>query len=307
MLVRREAILFDAESTYRDATVPDLAQDCVFCFDAQWSNDAKTLQRQGPSDTLASFQSVYGGRTATMTFKVELKGKGAAGGTPEFDKLLQCCGMTKTVDAGVSVTYTTRTASIPSGALYYYQDGKLKVMRGVRGNAKFVLQAREYGYIEFTMHGHPDAEIDSAMIDPVYDAVLPPQVVGGAVAIGGTAIEVTKLEIDLGNEIAKPMSINEDNGVGQIRIASRDVTGNIDPESVLVATEPFEGDWTSSNSQAFTTVAIGATAGNIYTITAPAIYYKDLQEGDREGIRTQEITCGFAESSGNDEISIAFT
>ena len=73
MLVRREAILFELESTYRDSTTAD-ASDAVFVFDANWSNEAKTLQRQGPSDTLASFQTVYGGRTATVTFKCELKG-----------------------------------------------------------------------------------------------------------------------------------------------------------------------------------------------------------------------------------------
>jgi len=306
MLVRREAILFELETTYRDSTTAD-ASDAVFVFDANWSNEAKTLQRQGPSDTLASFQSVYGGRTATVTFKCELKGNGTPGGSPEFGKLLQACGMGKATVADTSVTYNPETSDPDSGVLYYYQDGKLKRMRGVRGNAKFVMEAREYGYIEFTMQGHPDAEVDSGIIDPSYSTILPPQVVNGAVAIGGTEIEVTKVEIDLGNQIAKPLSINETNGVGEIRIASRDVSGTIDPESVLVATQPFESDWTSSNTKAFTTGAIGSTAGNIYTITAPAIYYKDLQEGEREGIRTQEIQTGFAESSGDDEISIVFT
>lgn len=306
MLVRREAILFELETTYRDSTTATAA-DAVFVFDQNWSNEAKTLQRQGPSDTLASFQTVYGGRTATVSFKCELKGSGTAGTAPEVSKLLQACGMSETIDAGVSVTYKPDTTAIPSGVLYYYQDGKLKIMRGVRGNAKFILEAREYGVIEFTMTGHPVAETDTAIVDPTYSSVIPPQVVGGAVAIGGTSVEVTKVEIDLTNEIAKPLSINEANGVGEIRIASRDVSGMIDPESVLVATNAFESDWTSNATNTFTTGAIGSTAGNIYTITSSNIYYKDIQEGEREGIRTQEIQVGFAESSGDDEISLVFT
>lgn len=306
MLIRREAILFELESTYRDSTTAD-ASDAVFVFDVNWSNEAKTLQRQGPSDTLASFQTVYGGRTASVTFKVELKGSGTAGDAPEFGKLLQACGMSETIAASTSVTYAPDTTSIPSGVLYYYQDGKLKIMRGVRGNAKFVLEAREYGMIEFTMTGHPVAETDAAIVNPMYSSVIPPQVVGGAVAIGGTSVEVTKVEIDLTNEIAQPLSINEANGVGEIRIASRDVSGTIDPESELVATNPFESDWTSNSTNAFTTGAIGGTAGNIYTITSSNLYYKDIQEGEREGIRTQDIQIGFAESSGDDEISLVFT
>ena len=306
MLVRREAILFELESSYRDSTTAD-ASDAVFVFDQSWQNEAKTLQRQGPSDTLASFQTVYGGRTATISFKVELKGSGAAGTAPEFSKLLQCCGISETISAGVSVTYKPDTTAIPSGVLYYYQDGKLRIMRGVRGNAKFVLQAREYGHIEFTMTGHPIAETDTAIVDPTYSAVIPPQVVGGAVAVGGTSIEVTKVEIDLTNEIAKPESINEANGVGEIRIASRDVSGMIDPEGELVATRPFEADWESNTTRSFTTGAIGSTAGNIYTITSAAMYLKDLQDSDREGIRTNDIQVGFKESSGDDEISLVFT
>ena len=306
MLIRREAILFELESTYRDSSTAD-ESDAVFVFDQSWSNEAKTLQRQGPSDTLASFQTVYGGRTATITFKVELKGSGAAGTVPKFAKLLQACGMSETIVADTSVTYKPDTTAIPSGVLYYYQDGKRRIMRGVRGNAKFVLQAREYGYIEFTMTGHPDAETDTAMIDPTYSTVIPEQVVGGGISVGGTLIDVTKVEIDLGNEISKPESINAANGVGEIRIASRDVSGMIDPEAVLVATRPFEADWTSNTTRSFTTGAIGDTAGNIYTITAASMYLKDIQDGEREGIRTNEIQVGFSESSGDDEISLILT
>jgi len=306
MLVRREAILFELEGSYRDSSTAD-ASDAVFVFDQSWSNEAKTLQRQGPSDTLASFQTVYGGRTATISFKVELKGSGSTGAAPEFSKLLQCCGMSETIDPGVSVTYKPDTTAIPSGVLYYYQDGKLRIMRGVRGNAKFVLQAREYGHIEFTMTGHPVAESDTAIVDPTYSAIIPPQVVGGAVAVGGASIEVTKVEIDLTNEIAKPESINETNGVGEIRIAFRDVSGMIDPEGVLVATRPFESDWESNTTRAFTTGAIGDTAGNIYTISSAAMYLKDLQDSEREGIRTNDIQVGFSETTGDDEISIIFT
>ncbi len=306
MLVRREAILFELETTYRDSTTAD-ASDAVFVFDQNWSNEAKVLQRQGPSDTLASFRSLHSGRIATISFKVELKGSGTPGDAPEFSKLLQCCGMSETISAGTSVTYMPDTTSIPSGVLYYYQDGKLRIMRGVRGNAKFVMQAREYGYIEFTMTGHPGAETDSPIINPSYSSITPPQVVAGSVSIGGTSIELTKIEIDLTNEIAKPDSINSSTGVGEVRISSRDVTGTIDPEAELVAYHPFENDWSSNTGRAFASGAIGGSSGNIYAFNAPIMYIKDIQDGDREGIRTNEIQVGFAENVGDDEISLVFT
>jgi hypothetical protein len=58
---------------------------------------------------------------------------------------------------------------------------------------------------------------------------------------------------------------------------------------------------------ALTTGAIGGTAGNILTVTMPALSYREAAPGDREGVRTMEMSYGAAESSGDDEVSLAFT
>lgn len=309
MLIRKELIAFELETTYRDATTPDV-NDAVFCYDISWSNESKTLERQGPSNSLATFRSTYGGRTATLSFKVEMKGSGTAGVAPEYDKLLKVCGFDSAIVADTSVTYKPETytsSTFPSSAIYYYQDGRLKALRGVRGNVKFMLSAQEYGHMEFEFHGHPDNDIDAGLLNPAYATQLPPQFVGSNLNFASAPLAATKLEIDLSNEIIKPLDTRAANGIGEIRIGSRNPTATVDPEAVVPTANPIYTSWTTNASGALDTGVIGSTAGNRFQITMPAAYIRDIQESERDGLRTQDITFGLAESSEDDEISFILT
>ena len=54
-------------------------------------------------------------------------------------------------------------------------------------------------------------------------------------------------------------------------------------------------------------IAIGATAGNICTITAPKAQYTKITEGARDGIAIFNIDGKFNGNAGNDELVLAFT
>lgn len=307
MLVRREAILFEFASNYRADALPTDA-DAVFVENIQWSNEPKLLERKGPKDTLGKRQYCFGGRTASISFDVELKGSGTLGLAPEFGKLLQICGMSQAIVADTSVTYKPLSTGIPHGSLYYYQDGKLKKLHGCRGEVKFDLAAQEFGKAMFTIYGHPDLDIDAAMIDPTYQSVgCPPQFVNANFLINGFAAEISKIEIDLGNVVAKPLSVRTANGVGELRINDRDVKGSIDPENVINTSQNFYSDLENDSVGAFDTGLVGTTAGNRWRITAPRASYRNISEGEREQVRTLAIELGFSEQNGDDEISLVFT
>lgn len=310
MLVRREAILFALESSYRTAATPGIS-DAVFVENISFSSDSKSLERKGPKDTLGTRQPIYGGRTDTISFDIELKGSGTEGVAPEFGDILQVCGIEEVIVADTSVTYKPKTyisgSPMPSGTLYYYQDGKRRAMIGIRGEAKLTAAAREYAKINVTLHGHPVAVVDAAMVDPTYSNVLPEQFVNASFLIDSFAAEITKLELDLGNQIVKPDSVRAANGIGEIRITGRDVKGMIDPEEVLNASYNFYSKWESNATASLDSGVVGATAGNRWQITAPAVHFRDLSQGDRDGLRTIDANLGFAESSGDDEFSLIFT
>ena len=100
--------------------------------------------------------------------------------------------------------------------------------------------------------------------------------------------------------------INQSSGYKSVRIGSREPVLSLDPEKVLVATHDFYGLMRAGTEGALSTV-LGATAGNICTITAPKVQYVKVDEAARDGIRSLGIDCQLNRSSGDDELSIAFT
>ena len=104
-----------------------------------------------------------------------------------------------------------------------------------------------------------------------------------------------------------PPSVSAANGYSQIRITGRDVSGSFDPEATLLADHDFAAEWKSGAALALDSGVVGSAAGNRWRIQCPAISYREISEGDREGLRTLEIGFGAAEINGDDEISLVFT
>jgi len=149
--------------------------------------------------------------------------------------------------------------------------------------------------------------IDVALPTPSYDSTVPEALLGVPVTIGSYAAAISKLELSLGNEVSMPKNIASPDGFGVLTIIGRDIAGSFDPLATLVATKDWENEWEAGEQQAIDTDVIGTTAGNRIQLQVPYAYYRDIGPGDREGNRTYEIPFGATESSGDDEISLAFT
>lgn len=149
--------------------------------------------------------------------------------------------------------------------------------------------------------------IDRAIVTPTYDSTVPVPLIAVPFSVGGFGAVIEKFEFEIGNEVSAPPDISAPDGYGQIRITNRDISGSFDPEAVLVATKDFEGDFKASSALALDTGVIGSTAGNRYRLQMPAISYREISPGDRNGIRTYSIGFGAHESATDDEFSLAFT
>ncbi len=148
---------------------------------------------------------------------------------------------------------------------------------------------------------------DRTLATPTYDSTVPAIVIGQAFTVASYGAVVAAINFDLGNTFAMPPDINSPDGFSQIYITKRDVNGTLDPEQRVIATHDFYNNFRTGAAMALATGLIGTTAGNRMTISMPAISYRDVSEGDRDGVRTLELPFGAAESSGDDEVSIAFT
>lgn len=308
MLVKRALLAAKIETTYGTDSSPagtDVVR--VENLEVNLAEGARLHERPALRGSLGQLKHVYGGALVGMTFDVPVAGSGTAGTAPEFGDLLRACGMGETVVASTSVAYAPVSDDIESCTIKFYEDGTLYTATGCVGNVSFNGEAGKYGVLSFSMMGHIAGPTDSALISGTFSTVVPPVMTGATFTIDSYAGVIAALTFDMQNQVVMPPSVNSADGYAAIRIASRDVIGTINPEMTLVATEDWIGNWRSGKAMALATGTIGATAGNRWALSMPAVSYREVSRGDRDGIRTLELTYGAAEDSGDDELTLTFT
>ncbi len=308
MLATRKVLLAKVEATYNTDSVPVAGTDAILVENLQFAYEgARMAERAAVRASLGKLKPIFAGTLGQLTFDVEIKGSGAAGTAPELAALLKGCGFAETIVASTSATYKHASSGHASLSMYFFEDGLRYILTGARGMVTMNLSTGQTGKLSFTFIGHIANATDVALATATYNATVPAPVIGAGFTMDSYAAVISKLECDWGIEVAKPDSINAADGYGQITITGRAVTGSVDPEATLVATYDWIAKWKSSAAYALTTGTIGAAAGNRYTVTMPAVTYTELGAGDREGILTRDLKFVAAESTGDDEVSIAFT
>jgi hypothetical protein len=304
--VKREAILLKIETTQGTDAVPTGADDAILVEDPSWSfAGARMVERNPVRSALGRLQAVYAGTLIEVSFKVEIKGSGAAGTAPEIGQALRACGIDETIVASTSVTYAPVSTGHESASIYYYEDGSLYKILGAIGTVSFSLETGAIGYAEFTFTGHYGGLTDAALPSLTFDSTVPPAILGASFSALGYASAINSLSLDVANEVVTPASMSDAEGYGDVLIVDRDPAGSFDPQAELVATEAFVADWKAGTAGAIQTGAIGSTAGNIYALSMPTSHYREIAPGDRDSMRTYDI--GFGAHGDDSAFSIAFT
>jgi len=308
MLTKRQVILMKVETSYKADPTPLPADDAILVENVSWGFANQRMTPQGGvRPQIGMLKQIYGGSLFSLSFDMQMKGSGAAGTPPECGVPLRACGFGEDIDAGVSVTYEPVSTGIESAHIYFYEDGKLYIIGGCRGNVSCTMASGEPGKLSFAFTGHLLQESDTALVDPTLDTTVPPAILLGGMSIGSYSAILSQVTWDMGNSIATPPSVNAANGYGEITITGRDVNGTLDPEATLVATNDFIGDWTAGTQLALDAGQIGSVAGQIHSTDMPQVSYRDVAPGDRDGIRTLELPFGAEDNAGDDEISVVFT
>lgn len=314
LLVRREVILAKIESVYNTDPTPVANTDAILVEEPNWAHEgARMVERPARRQTMGMLQQVYGGSLKQVSFAVELKGPGtaySASNRPEIDPLLRACGFAATVDAtggSETVTYDPASSSHESVTIYYYQDGTVHKLTGCRGNVAFALEAGGVVKANFTLTGHSVAATDVSLPTPTNDSTVPPVFIGATFTVQSYAAVINALNFDMANQVIMPPNANASDGYGEIQIVGRDVNGSFDPEHTLVATHDWEGKWRSGATGTLVTGTIGSTQYNRFDIDFAKVYYRSIAPGDRDGLRSLDVSFGAVEDSGDDEVSIVFS
>jgi hypothetical protein len=102
-----------------------------------------------------------------------------------------------------------------------------------------------------------------------------------------------------------PGNVREEDGFAQVEITKRDPNGTIDPEAQTKAVIDFETKFKNGELMPMTTGDVGSTPGNIWNLSQ-TIAIRDIAQGERDQRRTDDLTYGAHETSGDDEFTLVF-
>lgn len=323
ILTRRAIIAAKIETTAGTAIDSVVPGDInLLVMDPKFDPKIPLFERNGVNGVFSRFASIPGARMATLSFKVELRGSGAAGTPPAIGKLLKACGMKETINAGTSVIYnlTSLQTDFSWLTIDLYRDGVRKRLRGAQGSYKYVGKVGEPGMIEFTFTGVFDGASDQTFpASTAFESTLPPTLLSSTFSIVSYAARVSSINIDIGNKVIMRQDINSTDGFTFALITDRHPKGSFDPEDTTVGSSQSSTDWYGRfksgalgdltfkhNGGAGNTIAIGSSP-----LTSPpaTVQYASISEGNRDDIATLGIDFNFVRSAstGNDEFEIKFT
>ncbi len=300
MLTKKTQILFKAESPNGTWNAPGVG-DGALAYDVVATPEFNMFKRDPQHSGLSRYQSLSGQQSATITFKIAVRGSGDDTNPPDnWVRLFTACGMTTT-----SGDITTNSDAITTLSMQIEEDGVHKTFVGCGGNVRIVGTVGEPVFFEFTFRG-TIRDITSGALSTLtgIPSTVPPVLLSASFAtnVGGSESHlISAIEFDLQNEIALRADVNVATGVKSSVRVNRNPVGSFDPEYNTTY------DWLDdviSNTLGTLTLDVGSTSQNKCQITAPQIRFLSMDPGDREGIRILTVPFEMNRSSGNDEINL---
>jgi hypothetical protein len=297
---RKKNLAFKLETTTGTPIALTGTEGVTNVFNAKIDFDTDLVERDGQGNLSSPIQGL-GARKANVEFESEL-----VGATPYWANLFLGCGMQ--VSTG---TYTPLTSPTQTMTIGLYQAGRFKQAAGCMGSWTLNAKRGEKGRMKWKFLGVQCPPSSVSIITPTYDTTIAPRVGATTFTIGGTTYRIPEVEIDFENTVVLREDItaldsnSEATGYRAAYITNRKVTVKVSPEAMPLSTQDWYAIHRAGTTSALSLV-IGATAGNIWTFSAPKMQLtRAPQDGDREGMLVDqlEFTCIRNAALGDDELS----
>lgn len=252
---------------------------------------------------------VPGIRSGTATFETELSYDGE--NIPTWASvLLPACGWVNTAGVFAPVSRgpgagATLPKTLTIGA---YVDGTFRVLAGCMGTFVINLPTGRMATISWTFTGKWVANpIDTGLISPTYPTAKGLRFAAGGIEWDEVGLCVESVAVDAGNEVIARECASDITGIITALVTNRRPTITAAPEAVLVATQNRHGQWLNMDTEPLEIVI--PSAGNAeVAIDAPAAQIQNIQQGERNGLVTDDITWMATKGSTPDtELTITFT
>jgi len=305
-----KVLLWKPEATYNVDPVPTNLANVIVAQNIEINPLEMDTDDYTPvSNTFGSNEKIVGAVWCSIKFDVLLCGGGTPQGTaPNHGPLLRAAGWAQTISAGNSVTYNPISTGEESGAMYYYMDGVLQKMLGIRGSVSETWEARKAPRLTFSGLGLNVPMVDAAMPVPTLPSIPRPLAVNKAntaLTIGGYAVRLSSLSLNQNNDV----QYRNLTGVEDVQIVGRQMAGKAVIELPKVSEKDFLG--AAGLCTLATPVAIslvhGAAAGNVLTRSLPRVQLMKPRPRVERGIVMLECDLHIARNTGNDEMSLVYT
>lgn len=303
LLTRKSVLAAAIETDVGVAETLDAGDAAFNIFDCKTVANIPFVERPGQS-SFDPLPGTYGGAGGTVTFQTEITG-GAT--DPSWASvLLPACGF-----VGATHVYTPRTeapgTNVKTLTMAFYENGRKKVLRGCMGTAVLKLKSGDRAMIEWTFSGLWVAPTDATILAPTYPTVAPLRFVSAAFTIGSWTPKISELSLDLGNNVIMREDASDATGYASALVTGRTIKGTMDPEALIIDDYDLYAAW-MARTEAALSITLGST-GNKLVIAAPKVQVSKVDDGDRNGMRTDpvEFQCNRSAAAGDDALSLTFS
>ena len=304
MKFRKMTVLAKIEGTYGTDSAPSGAANAILASDIEISAlEGDTIERTNPRPDLGAYAQIHVGSHQKVTFKVEAAGSGAAGTPPAWGVLERMCGMSETIAASTSVTYSPVSENEESGSIYFNIDGQLHKLIGARGSRTVEVTAKGLAYhaYEFTGLWVDPASVVAPTVD--FAAFKDPIEVSNAnsplFTINGQAMIMQSMSLNGGNTVIHRDLV----GVEEVVITERAATAAMVVEALPLSTFNIF-TIAKSNTRDAMGFTHGTVAGNIIEYAAPKAQILSPSYSEQDGIAMWGFDLSLVPDAGDDDYSI---
>ena len=180
MLMRNMLVLAIAQAGFGVPGAPAAGVNAIQCRSAMPAPiKLEFVQRTLLKGYKGNFGKLGAGEHRMIEFEVEFGGSGAAGTAPRYAPLLLGCGMSETLNAGVSAVYNLVNSGEPYYTLYCFLDGVRFVLEDAKGDVSAEMNAKGIPVLKFRYVGKYVAMTDAVLpAGAVFTNTAKPQTVG---------------------------------------------------------------------------------------------------------------------------------
>lgn len=305
LLTRKRVMAAKVETAIGTPESLTAAEALFNAYDVEIQPSIEVEQREDPG-TFNYLTGVAGARMGTCRFKTDVW-VGLTSHPQWASTLFPGCGFVAATNV-----YTPRTAAPGSAVktltIGVYEDGLLKSLAGAVGNFTINMPTGKKAFIEWEFQGVWQAPEDATLLAPTNPTTIPMRFANATCTWAGTDIKVSSVTLNAGNEIVMREDPSDVSGFISGIITNRNPRISADPESVLVATDDYYGDWIANTEGALAFSMSGASSA-AFAISVPKAQLMNAQEGNRNRLQIDNLEWSANKNgtTADQEISITVT